>query len=83
MAGFDHNLDDIAGFDGDVAGKVCELGDGGDAIGLVADVDEDFGGGDFQDLAFEDFIPGRRGEMAVIFEEVFVLVRIYRIELWI
>ena len=40
---------------GDLSGLVEELIDGDDALGLVADVDDDFGVGDLENRALDDF----------------------------
>ncbi len=52
-------VDDIAGLHANLPGFVDELVDGDDALGLVTDVDDHFGSGDFEygaldDLAFRD-----------------------------
>ena len=51
----EQDVDDVAGLHGDLSGFVDELVDGDDAFGLVSDVDDDFGRGDFQDGALDDF----------------------------
>ena len=50
----EQHVDDVAGLDGDLAVLVEELADGDDAFGLVADVDDDFRGGDLEDRALDD-----------------------------
>ena len=54
LGALEQHVDDVAGLDGDLAGFVDELVDGDDAFGLVADVDDHFGRGDFQDGALDD-----------------------------
>ena len=51
----EQHVDDVAGLDGDLAVLVEELVDRDDAFGLVADVDDDFGVGDLEDRALDDF----------------------------
>ncbi len=55
----EQHVDDVAGFDGDLAGLVQELRNRDDAFGLVADVDDHFRRGHLEhgaldDLAFRD-----------------------------
>ena len=55
----EQHVDRVARLDGDLAALVEELIDADDAFGLVADVDDHFGGGDFEHralhhLAFRD-----------------------------
>ena len=73
----EQHVDDVAGLDGDLAGLVDELVDGDDAFGLVADVDDDFGRGDFQDGALDDFAFRDVAEAAIVkVEEARVFLRI-------
>ena len=51
----EQHVDDVAGLHGDLSGLVEELVDGDDALGLVADVDDDFDVGDFENRALDDF----------------------------
>src|SRR6185436_540410 len=51
----EQDVDDVAGLNRDLAGLVQELVDRDDALGFVADVDNDFGGGDFENRSLDDF----------------------------
>ena len=44
------------------------------AFGLVAEIDDDVFAGDAEDGALQDFVGGRRREMAVIFEQMLVIL---------
>ena len=55
LGALEQHVDDVAGLHGDLAGFVEELVDGDDAFGLVADVDDDFAVGDFENRALDDF----------------------------
>ena len=50
----EQHVDDVARLDGDFAVLVEELVDRDDAFGFVADVDDDFGGGDLENRALDD-----------------------------
>ena len=52
---FEQNIDDIADLDGEVTAGIDKLRDGNDTFGLVADIDDDVGVGDFQNGALHDF----------------------------
>src|SRR5262249_41222602 len=59
LSPLEEHVDDVAGFDGDVAVFVQELRNRDDALGLVADVDNNFRRGHLEhgaldDLAFRD-----------------------------
>ena len=51
----EQHVDDVAGLNRDLAVLVEELVDRDDAFGFVADVDDDFGGGDFENRSLDDF----------------------------
>src|SRR6185503_13136896 len=51
----EQHVDDVAGLNGDFAGLVEELVDRDDAFGFVADVNDDFGGSDFENRSLDDF----------------------------
>ena len=51
----EQHVDDVAGLHGDLAGFVHELVDGDDALGLVADVDDDFRRRHFEHRPLHDF----------------------------
>ncbi len=70
----DHHVDGIAAFDGHFARGGLKLLDGNEAFALVAEIDDDFLGRDAEHRPLEDFIAGRRREMRIVFEEVFVLL---------
>ena len=69
----DHHVDDVAGLHGNFAGWALKLLDRHDAFGFVAEIDDDFFGGDAQNGTLQDFIGGGRGEVAVIFEKILVV----------
>jgi hypothetical protein len=48
----DHDVHDISGTHLNLAIRTAELFNGDEAFGLVSDVDDDFGCGNFQDTAF-------------------------------
>jgi hypothetical protein len=76
MAALDHDIDDVAGVDSEIAGWIGELGERRDAVRLVADVDIDIATRNLQNLSLEDFMPRRRREMAVILEKMLIFVGI-------
>jgi hypothetical protein len=51
----EQDVDDVAGLNRDLAVLVEELVDRDDAFGFVADVDDDFGGRDFENRSLDDF----------------------------
>ena len=62
----EQHVDDVARLHRDLAGLVDELVDRDDAFGLVADVDDDFRRGDFQDGALDDFAFRDVAEAAIV-----------------
>src|SRR6185503_18559947 len=52
---FEQDVDDVAGLNRDFAALVEELVDRDDAFGFVTDVDDDFGGSDFENRSLDDF----------------------------
>src|ERR1017187_9604481 len=69
----DHHVDQIAGLDLDTAVGLSELFDGNEALGLVSEVDDDVSIVKFYNAALEQFAFMRRGEMAIVFDELLVL----------
>ena len=79
----EQDVDDVAGLHGDLAGLVDELVDGDDAFGLVADVDDDFGRGDFQNGALDDFTFRDVAEAVIVkVQQARVFLRVDRIRRW-
>ena len=76
----EQHVDDVAGLHGDLAGLVDELVDGDDPLGLVADVDDDFGRGDLQDGALDDLTFRDVAEAVIVkVEKAGVFLRVDRV----
>ena len=61
------------GLHGDAAVGLDELGDGNQTFGLVAEIDDHFGGGDLEHMALQHFTLRGRREVAVVVDELFVI----------
>ena len=73
----EQHVDGVAGLHGNLPGLVDELVDGNDAFGLVADVDDDFGRGDFEDGALDDLTFRDVAEAVIVkVEEAGIFLRI-------
>ena len=73
----EQHVDGVAGLDRHLPGFVDELVDRNDAFGLVADVDDDLGRGDFQDGALDDLTFRDVAEAGIVkVEEAGVFLRI-------
>jgi hypothetical protein len=77
MPAFDHDFDDIAGVNGYYAIRVSKLRQRCNAVGLVPNVYKNVTARDLENPAFEDLMTGGWGEVAVIFEKVLILFRVY------
>ena len=62
---------------GDFAAGALKLLDGNQAFGLVSEVDDDIFGGDFEDASLQNFVLGRRREVAVVVEQRFIILVIW------
>ncbi len=62
----EQDIDDVPGLHGNLAGLIDELVDGDDAFRLVADVDDDFRRGYFEDGALDDFAFRDIAEAAIV-----------------
>ena len=80
LGALEQDIDDVPWLHGDLAGLVDELVDGDDALGLVADVDDDFRWGNFQNGALDDFTFRDVAEAAIVkVQQARVFLRVDRI----
>ena len=70
----DHHVDGVARLERDRAIRLAQLLNGDNAFELVSDVDDDFRGRDFDDVALEQLAFRGRRQMAVVFDEMFEIV---------
>ena len=61
LSAVDHHVNAVTRLEFHLAVAVSGLRDGHHAIGLVADVHHNMGGGDVDDGAFDHIVVGRRG----------------------
>jgi hypothetical protein len=81
LAMVDHHIDGVTYTHGEFARWRLKLLDGDDAFGLVAEIDDDVFALDTKDRALQNFIGGRWGKMAVVFEQMLVALRTQRVHL--
>ena len=67
LAAVDHDFDNVAGAHRYGSGCVSKLRKWRYAVGFVADINEYFLPGNLQHPSFENLVPGRRRQVAVIF----------------
>jgi len=70
----DHDVDGVAGLDPYFATRSLELFDGDQAFGFIAEIDDDFLVGYLENCALQDLAFGGRSEVAVILEQVLVIL---------
>ena len=81
LAVIDHDVDHVAGLHRDFAVGILKLLERNEAFGLVSEVDDHIFGGDREDRTLQNFVGGRRGEVAVIFEKILVILRDHLVHL--
>ena len=79
LGALEQDIDDVPRLHGDLTGLVDELVDGDEPFGLVADVDDHFRWGDFQDGALHDFAFRDIAEAAIVkVQQASVFLRVDR-----
>jgi hypothetical protein len=73
-AAIHHHVHHVPGLHGNAAIGQDELLDRHEAFGFVAEVYDDFLVGDLQDAPFVDLALGRRGEMTVVLQQLFIVL---------
>ena len=77
MTVLDNYFDDVTGRNRNGSIGIAKVFDGGNAVGLVTDINENTGRGYLEYPAGQKLRPRRRREVTVVLKEVLVLVRIY------
>ena len=69
----DHDIDGIAGLEGDYAVRLADLFNRNEAFEFITEIDDDFLGGDFYDVTLQQFPFGGRREVTIVLDEMLVI----------
>ena len=70
----DHHIDGVTGLYRNFAGRGLKFLDRNNPLALVPEIDDDILAGNAEDGALQDLVGGGRGKVAVIFEELLVVL---------